>query len=323
MTTYDFTVTNYQIIKQAHLQFHPGLTLITGKSNNGKSSIFKAFQQLVYNTPGTHFIRHNTPNTQLTLIHGLQHPEGITKHYEITYTKSPDGGKYDVYNGLNNKQEQYTKLGSSQLPQIKDLTNINKELNYNFWNQMDKPFLISLSPKEQFDLIQNSPHSTPLNNCITSLTHDRKQTQQSQLQRQSQLELLQQQNDTYNTQLQNLPTITTLHDKLNSLLPTHTQLQQLIQLLTQHNSVNLTPIHNRLTQLQNIPQIQSNTLTTLQQIKQVYSQLLRTVKPINDLHSQQNSLTQQLNVITQIQQTHFQVCPFCNRPMQNDHQNHN
>lgn len=317
MTTYDFTITNYQIIKQAHLKFRPGLTLITGKSNNGKSSIFKAFQQLVYNTPGTHFIRHNTPNTTLTLQHDDQ--------YKITYTKSPDGGKYetDTLVDLDIEHQVYTKLGSSQLEPIKTITNIDKDLNYNFWNQMDKPFLISLSPKEQFDLIQNSPHSTPLNNCIQSLTHDRKQIQQSQLQHQSQLELLQRQNDTYNTQLQNLPTVTTLHDQLNSLLPTHTELQQLIQLLTQHNSINLTPIHNRLTQLQNIPQIQSNTLTQLQQIKQVYSQLLRTVKPINDLHSQQSHISHQLDIITNIQQTYFQVCPFCNRPMQSDHQNHN
>ena len=47
-----FTIENYQIIKKGSILIRPGITLITGPSNNGKSSIFKAYKQIIYNLSG-------------------------------------------------------------------------------------------------------------------------------------------------------------------------------------------------------------------------------------------------------------------------------
>ena len=34
------------------------------------------------------------------------------------------------------------KLGVNQIDKVKELTNIDKNLGYNFWDQLEKPFLL-------------------------------------------------------------------------------------------------------------------------------------------------------------------------------------
>lgn len=52
------SISNYQIIKQAVLDFKPGFNVIIGPSNNGKSSILKAIKSAVYTESGTTPIRY-------------------------------------------------------------------------------------------------------------------------------------------------------------------------------------------------------------------------------------------------------------------------
>ena len=51
------SIKDFQIIKSASLDFQPGLTLIIGESNNGKSAIFRAMKSCIYNEPGTSNVR--------------------------------------------------------------------------------------------------------------------------------------------------------------------------------------------------------------------------------------------------------------------------
>lgn len=53
MNSMDVTLKNYQIISKAELSFIPGLNVIIGPSNNGKSSILKGIKALLYTVPGT------------------------------------------------------------------------------------------------------------------------------------------------------------------------------------------------------------------------------------------------------------------------------
>lgn len=310
-TYYDLSIKNYQIISKANIQFKPGLTLITGKSNNGKSSLFKAFKQLVYNTSGTNFIKHNTTQSTITLSELLM--DSNQPVYTIKYSKTQDGGKVTIKTPTDSQD--FTKLGSSQLPQVYETTHINKEFNYNFWDQLTKPFLISLSPKEQFQLIQESPTSQHLNNALQALTQDRKSLSQSQLQLQSKLELLQQQNQQFTTQLQKLPTIEALHTTLNNLKPKFEELNTTKLTLLKFNDINIDSIKSKLNNLQSLPNLThiENTITTLKDITQVYNKLLLTTKPINDTQYHIN-LTQELISKTTTLQEQFTICPLCNQP---------
>lgn len=310
MSTYKFKIKNYQIIKDSSIDFQTGVTLITGKSNNGKSSIFKAFKQLVYNSPGTDFIKHNSKQSELTLEH--VHP---TEPYSLTYTKSTSGATYR----LSTLPEPLTKVGSTQPEQIKQLTQINKDFNYNFWDQLNKPFLISLTPREQFDLIQNSPHSITLQQALDNLINDRKHYQTAQTQLQSKLELIQSQSQQFTQQLIQLPTITDIHTKLSQLQPTHTQLTTLHQLITKHDAIDLTTIQSRLHQLNNIPSLDhvQPILDTLNHLSTLYDKLLQTTQPINTIKLNITNTTQSITDIDDIVSVYFPQCPLCNQPFTN------
>ena len=40
---------NFEIIDELDLELNPGLTVITGASNNGKSSLIRLLRSLIYN----------------------------------------------------------------------------------------------------------------------------------------------------------------------------------------------------------------------------------------------------------------------------------
>lgn len=306
MSHYSLDVKNYQIIKQAHLEFHQGLTLITGKSNNGKSSLFKAFKQLAYNTPGMDFIKHNTKQSTITLTH---------QDTTITYSKHiSDGGKYHIQTPQIN--EVYTKLGSSQPDIVKETLRIDKEFNYNFWDQLNKPFLISMSPREQFDLIQNSPHSITLNQCISNITADRKQSQTQQVQLQSQLDLLHDQISQQEQQITNLPKLATLHQQITTLQNTSLHLNNLTDLLDAHNSIDISTIQAKLSKLGTLPTLTSleTTLNQFTNIDSIYQLLLGTTKPINDIQHQITTKSTTYDAVSKLLTEQFTSCPLCNQP---------
>ena len=50
-------IKDFQIVKKASLEFIPGLNVIVGPSNNGKTSILKAIKAAIYTIPGATPIR--------------------------------------------------------------------------------------------------------------------------------------------------------------------------------------------------------------------------------------------------------------------------
>lgn len=50
-------IKDFQIVKKASLEFIPGLNVIVGPSNNGKTSILKAIKAAIYTVPGATPIR--------------------------------------------------------------------------------------------------------------------------------------------------------------------------------------------------------------------------------------------------------------------------
>lgn len=315
MSTYNLHIKNYQIIRNAHLSFPKGITLITGPSNNGKSSLFKAFKQLVYNQSGTDFIKHGTTKSEITLelLDDNQSPV-----YTIDYSKSKSGGSYLIT--TPNDKQYFQKLGSNQLDAVKEITHIDKQLDYNFWNQMDKPFLISLPNREQFDYLQQSPHTETLNNCLQSMVNDRKQFNQDLLKAQSKLELLQSQFTTIKQQKSALEGIIPVYQKLQNIENQFTQIKHLKDLLIKYDSLStdLKPLQDTIQRLQNIPVVDLEQLTSkIQQIKSKFTQLQQTVKPINELQNTIQQTQTQFDRISLFKQQYFKVCPVCNRPFEN------
>lgn len=314
---YKLDIQNYQIISNGSLLIRPGLTLITGPSNNGKSSIFKAFKQLIYNTSGSDYIKHNTSKATIRL-QKLDDYSNVV--YDITYTKSTSGASYTTVTPDEGTQV-YQKLGSSQPEFIPKLTQINKELDYNFWNQMDKPFLISLSNKEQFDYLQQSPHTQTLQSILQSMQSDKKVYSQNKISLQSKLQLIQEQNTQYQEQLKQLPLIQSMFNSINSLNEQHQSISSLQSTIQKYQSIDTQKLTTLITKLQQIPTTESltNNYQKLTNTLNQFTSLTQTTVPINQLQNQIQQYHTQIDRLNLILQEHFTVCPLCNQPFHNTH----
>lgn len=160
------SIKNYQIIKDASLDFIPGLNVIIGPSNNGKSSIIKAIKALIYTVPGTTPIRNgqsfyavgiNYNNHTVILQKGLKESVYIV-----------DGEKYTKY-GVNTPEIVSKSLNIKEL-----VLNGNKE-QLNFWDQMKYPFLIDRTSTELFKFIIDSSDSDQVSKSLKDMVSDRQQ----------------------------------------------------------------------------------------------------------------------------------------------------
>lgn len=164
MNNIDVSIKNYQIIKKAELSFIPGLNIILGPSNNGKSSILKGIKALLYTTPGTTAIRQG----ESSYIIGLK--------YNGHVVLLQKGLKESVYvvDG-----EKYTKFGTttpeavSKALNIKELVLNGQKEGLNFWDQMDYPFLLDKTAVELFRFIIDSGDNDRVSNALKRMVSDR------------------------------------------------------------------------------------------------------------------------------------------------------
>ena len=159
----NLSVKDFQIIKNASLTFGPGLNVIIGQSNNGKSALFRAAKSCIYNEPGTTSIRNGCSSYAV----GLQ-----MNGHTVIYQK----GKESIYKIDGNV---FQKVGRTQLPEVASSLNI-RELNLNgsneqlnFWDQMEKPFLLDRSETELFRFIVDSGKDNNITLALKTLVSDR------------------------------------------------------------------------------------------------------------------------------------------------------
>lgn len=157
------SIKDFQIVKSASLEFVPGLTVINGESNNGKSALFRAIKSCIYNEPGTTNVRVGCKN----YLVGIEH-----KGHKVILQK----GENSLYM-IDGKQ--YNKIGKTQIPEVAEALGIkvlsindNTE-KINFWDQMEKPFLLDRNSSELFRFIVDSGEDDNLNNTLRSMVTDK------------------------------------------------------------------------------------------------------------------------------------------------------
>ena len=157
------SIKDFQIVKSANLEFVPGLTVIQGESNNGKSALFRAIKSCIYNEPGTTNVRVGCKNYMV----GIEH-----NNHKVILQK----GENSLYL-IDGKQ--YNKIGKSQLDEVKNVLGIsalsvngNTE-KINFWDQMEKPFLLDRNSSYLFRFIVDSGEDDNLNTTLRSMVTDK------------------------------------------------------------------------------------------------------------------------------------------------------
>lgn len=90
-------IQNYQSLKNVSLEVK-GLTSVTGTNNSGKSALMRAIRSTFQNTPGTHYIRHGTDETTVSIsLNGKQVKWSKTRKGKPQY-QFP--GKEPIFPGL-------------------------------------------------------------------------------------------------------------------------------------------------------------------------------------------------------------------------------
>ena len=300
-----FYIKNYQIIKNGKIKIRPGITLITGPSNNGKSSIFKAYKQIIYNLPGNTYINQFADQCELILDNDK---------YTIEYRKTKTKSSYDIKVVNPETTLHIDKLGVNQIDKIKELTHIDKELGYNFWDQLEKPFLLDRTNREQFLLLQESPISANLLNIQETIKTDIKTLKDEVLVSQGSLNVLNENINNYENILKNSAEINTHYDNTQELNKLNNKITDLNTKL-----LNLTNIEDKLNKINsvlnnNINIGDSNITEVYEKFNYFNSNLPKLISFTNQIKSIINNIEQTNNDITNITNiinVKFNVCPLC------------
>lgn len=144
------TLENFQAHEHSEIEFHNGLNIIVGESNNGKTSILRAIMWVVDNQPlGTDFIMAGKDECSVTIEYDdgtwIQRGRTLkdTGYYKVKYID--DNGKYQIqeYRGFTNAIPVDVD-NVHQMPKV----NITKDIetHLNVLSQLDTPFLLTESP---------------------------------------------------------------------------------------------------------------------------------------------------------------------------------
>lgn len=302
-----FIIKNYQIIKKGEIELRPGMTLITGPSNSGKSSIFKAYKQLIYNLSGNTYINQFADECELILDND---------EYTIEYRKTKTKSSYDIKVVNPETTLHIDKLGVNQIDKVKELTHIDKELGYNFWDQLEKPFLLDRTNREQFLLLQESPISSNLINIQDNIKKDIKVLKDDILVSQGSLNIVNDNLSKYenilkysgitNKLVSNMEQLSKTNDKLtyygtniSKLDSISKELEKIQSLLNVELKVDTEAIYNKYSNFSNKI---SNFTTLSNNIKEVDIKISNTMDEINE--------------IEKIMKDYFSICPLCGKPLE-------
>lgn len=122
--------TNFQSLKKTDLNLHPGLNVIVGPSNLGKSAAIRGLKALVRNAAAPGLIRQD----EKEMIVSAAFADGQL----IDLTKGKNKSEFRVNDDL------YAKAGATSVPeQVAHLWNIS-DYDLCFASQHDKPFLLDV-----------------------------------------------------------------------------------------------------------------------------------------------------------------------------------
>src|SRR4030042_795222 len=123
-------LTNFQSHKDTHLEFHPGVNVIVGTSDSGKSAVIRALRWLVWNRPvGDEFRSSWGGDTSVDVE---------LNSGQVTRIRTK------VFNGYRLGADEVFEATKTDVPQeVQQTLNLG---DINLQQQLDSPFLLSQSP---------------------------------------------------------------------------------------------------------------------------------------------------------------------------------
>lgn len=188
----DIKIQNFQSHVDTNISFTEGLNVFVGRTNSGKSAIFRAFQKIFRNTPaGTNFITKDQTSCMISL-----NKDHVKRFIEIK--KNKDGSSTTVTNKMLLVDKPFDKIGRDLPPdELFNSFEISKPItigglteDFNFISQRDTSFLVSkqYTPSTVAQFFDRLTGVGILNKCLqeakTRQLHNQKEIKNLQQQQQ-------------------------------------------------------------------------------------------------------------------------------------------
>lgn len=146
-------IKDFQSLKKAYIELTPGITVITGATNNGKSAIIRAIDSALFNLGDDAMVRGGQRYYGVKISNDshtmLMARDNVGKNEKTAY-------QFD--DGTVQK-----KVGRGQLEEVSRMFNIREvkmnngtKMKINFWYQNDKPFLMDKTVGQLYEFLSLS-----------------------------------------------------------------------------------------------------------------------------------------------------------------------
>lgn len=153
MSNIAISIKDFQSLKNVELELVPGLNLVVGKTNIGKTAIIRAIDSALFNIGNDDFVRSGQKYCGISIDNGT---------HKMTYARSAVGKNektaYQFDNGVVQR-----KVGRTQLEEVQKYFNIRDvrmqngtKVKLNFWYQNDKPFLMDKTSGQLYEFLSLS-----------------------------------------------------------------------------------------------------------------------------------------------------------------------
>jgi len=175
-------VFNFQSHKETHLDFHDGINILIGKSDSGKTALFRALDWVTNNRPTGDAFRSSWGGETRVILDTSEHMinRWKSKTTENGYALLDKAKAEDEGGGCT----EFKAFGQSVPEEILEAINMEQ---INFQRQLDSPFLLSESPGEVArqlnDVVNLNVIDSSLVNILKKIrrAHQDKQSKESQL----------------------------------------------------------------------------------------------------------------------------------------------
>lgn len=161
-------IRNFQSHEESFVEFSPGVTLITGTSNHGKTAILRALNWIINNRPlGDSFIRHDQECCDIILATDKGSVRRLRSKRENLYIVGPSESISFDPKVLNESCIQFTAMGSDVPKEVNDRLRISP---INVQQQLDPYFLVLDSPGRVGSYFNSIIHLDEVEDVIDELT---------------------------------------------------------------------------------------------------------------------------------------------------------
>ena len=150
---WDVKIQDFQSIKSIDISIENGLNIITGKSNNGKTAIFRAIEAALWNSGTDDMVRAGAKIAGVFINNG---------EHSMKYCRNAVGKNEKTAYQFDGGSVQ-RKVGRNQLPEVAQLFGVRDvrmqngvKVKLNFWSQNDSPFLMDKTSGQLYEFLSLS-----------------------------------------------------------------------------------------------------------------------------------------------------------------------